>query len=146
MIPAFDGKGRLPGGGHICTWDELVARFGNGERRQTLCRELRTFVDRAKGCGFVLVGIWGSFTTAKADPGDLDLLFVTPRGTTREALSARCAELLMDDAAFKERFGHSAFNCHNEPDIIATMTDWLGRDYRINTEQGMLLVDLACIV
>jgi hypothetical protein len=145
MIPDFVDGRRLPRGGHICTWDEVVARFGAGERRRRLCTEVRRFLEWARDCGFIAVGIWGSFTTAKREPGDLDFLFVTPRDLDRDMLSNHCAELLLDDASFKARYGHNAFNCPDQTDTLESLVQSLSYDYRANREQGMIIVELRWI-
>jgi hypothetical protein len=117
MIPDFVDGVNLPPGGHPCSWDELVDRFGCTPPRQTLCAELLEFINRAKDCGFVSVAIGGSFPTAKDGPGDLDLLFVVPPGTCPELLHDQCKELL-DSAMSRVRFGHDFMFCPNQPETL----------------------------
>jgi hypothetical protein len=53
----------------------LARRYGSTPRRRTLLRRLRAMLAEARSCGFagdVYVG--GSFTTARPEPGDLDIV------------------------------------------------------------------------
>ena len=141
MIPLFVDGTNLPPGGHHCTWQELEERFCSGLRRTTLCRELRVLLQRARECGFLRVAVGGSFPTAKPDPGDLDLLFITPRGMTSETVPAQCAELL-DSANSRDRFGHDFLWCPDEPDVVERLIHGLGHDTRTGIDRGMVVIDI----
>jgi hypothetical protein len=138
-IPDFV-DGRLPPGLHPCTWDELHGRFGDGERRRDLIGMLRGFVEIARDCGFAGVAIGGSFPTDAVRPGDLDLLFITPKGLDRDNLRAKCAELLVNDAAFKRRTGHDCLNCPDDAETIERLGLALGYDIRTGTDRGVLVM------
>lgn len=144
MIPPFADGENLPGGEHECAWGELLARFGAGQTRQRLCSDLMRLMLRAKNCGYLKVLIWRSFATSKNDPGDLDLLFVTPRDVSKDNVSAECAELL-DSASSRERFGHDFMYCGNDPEVIKYFVRYLGYDYRVGRECGLLSLDISCI-
>lgn len=82
MIPDF-GDNVLPDGVHLCTLEEVAARFGRfqrSDRRQTLLEKLRRYVDdvRRAGTASALI-VDGSFITAKHEPSDIDLILVLVR-------------------------------------------------------------------
>lgn len=138
-IPALV-DGRLPPGPHPCTWGELEACFSVGERRQQLSVTLRGFVDTARDCGFVGVAIGGSFVSDNPEPGDLDLIFITPRHFDRSNIEVKCAQLLVNDAAFKRRTGHNGLNCPDDAESIDKLVSGLGFDLKTGKDRGMLMV------
>ena len=81
-IPALDNEGFLPDGIYDCTLAEIRERFGrfNGtDCRERLQTKLDRFVAEAKCSGVVSYMIVnGSYTTAKPEPGDIDLVVVLP--------------------------------------------------------------------
>jgi hypothetical protein len=138
-IPVFV-DGRLPPGAHPCTWEEMESGFSFGERRQELTRALRGFVDTARDCGFAGIVVGGSYVCEGPNPGDLDLLFITPRNFDKSNLPVRCAELLVNDTAFQRRTGHNALNCPDDAETINSLVFGLGRDLKTGKDRGMLLV------
>jgi hypothetical protein len=138
-IPAFVG-GFLPKGCHACTWDELVERFGIGQRRQDLIDALKGFMEVARNCGFPAVAVGGSFPTEKESPGDLDMLFIHPRHLDRSKLSVGCAQLLVNDTAFHTRTGHNAQNCPDEPETLAYVVNQMGYDVKTGRDRGTIMV------
>jgi hypothetical protein len=53
MLPAFDDVGNLPSGIHLCSLEELAARFGVGsEEREAEIAALVLFVEAAKAAAF----------------------------------------------------------------------------------------------
>jgi hypothetical protein len=96
---------------------------------------------RARDCGFLRAILGGSFPTAKAEPGDLDLLFVTPRGITKEDVSPNCAEL-MNGTESKERYGHDFGYCPDEPESVDGLIWSLGYDRKTGEDRGVLVIDL----
>jgi hypothetical protein len=138
-IPALV-DGRLPPGAHSCTWEELEARFSVGNRRHQLTLTLREFVDTARDCGFAGVAVGGSYASDNPEPGDLDLLFITPRYFDRSNLLVKCAQLLVNDAAFKRRTGHNGLNCPDEAEVITDLILGLGLDLKSGKNRGMLML------
>src|SRR5271168_2747304 len=141
MIPPFCDGHNLPDGLHEASWGEVLRMFGEGAKRESLCSDLLRLALRAKDCGYLRVLIWGSFVTAKVDPGDLDLMFVVPRGVTKEAVSAECAELL-DSANSRQRFGHDFYYCSDDPKVLEYFLSYLGYDNRLGKNRGLLSLDL----
>ncbi len=77
MLPDFDENGNLPPGIYRCTIEEVAARFGSGSpERETEIAELRRCVQWAKDAGIIRLIVDGSFTTAKAEPNDVDLVIL----------------------------------------------------------------------
>lgn len=74
----FDNNGDLPEGVHRATLDEILARFGHGtpQREAVTGRLLRIYelVLRTKKLERFI--IYGSYVTAKRDPGDVDIILV----------------------------------------------------------------------
>ena len=141
MVPDFVDGTNLPPGGHRCSWEEVIRRFGRGPVRERLCIELKTYLDRAKNCGFLRVAIGGSFSTLKECPGDLDLLFIVPVGTVPAQLSRPCAQLL-DTAMSRPTFGHDFMYCPDNPETVQSLVIGLGYDTSSGKDRGMLIIDL----
>jgi hypothetical protein len=77
MLPAFDDQGNLPPGVHLCTTEELAARFGGGsEERATEMSELLLFIEAARKAGVRRLMVNGSFVTGKLAPNDVDVVFL----------------------------------------------------------------------
>jgi hypothetical protein len=79
-IPKFDANGFLPSGVHDASLAEVRERFGRfqaTDRRVRLQRALEAYLTEAKASGLVdSVIVNGSFTTAEARPGDVDIIVV----------------------------------------------------------------------
>lgn len=85
MLPPFDDDGYLPSGIHLCSMDDVIARFGIGsEEREAQTHELLQFIRVARDSGVRRVLINGSFVTGKLAPNDVDIVFLPgpdyPRG------------------------------------------------------------------
>lgn len=78
-IPDFDDN-VLPEGIHDCTLAEVEERFGRflkSDRRMNLTERLSRYITAAKQSGIVsAVIINGSYTTAKDEPDDIDIIAV----------------------------------------------------------------------
>jgi predicted nucleotidyltransferase len=77
-LPEFNSQGDLPEGVHRATFDETLARFGQGAlQRQLVTARLSRIYELARRTGrlerFV---IFGSYVTAKPDPNDVDIILV----------------------------------------------------------------------
>ena len=88
-IPQLDADGRLPEGVHEASLAEVRARFGRfqrTDRRVRLQAALEAFVGEARASGLVhSIVVDGSFTSAAADPGDVDVIVVLRAGAESRA-------------------------------------------------------------
>jgi hypothetical protein len=77
MLPAFDDAGNLPSRIHVCSVEELVARFGTGsDERDAQISELLHFIEAAKAAGVRRLLANGSFVTGRLAPNDVDVVFL----------------------------------------------------------------------
>jgi len=112
MLPDFDDNGNLPPGIHWATIEEVERRFGNGsEEREVEAKELRSFVEWARGAGVRRLLINGSFVTSARSPNDVDVVILpsdkTPAGTRLGELVETVWPFLqvfvaLDEADFEE--------------------------------------------
>ena len=83
-IPCLNERGFLPPGVHGCSLNEIRKTFGTfnaTDRRPSFFRKLETLVAALCKTGVAKALIVnGSFTTAKIDPNDIDLVLVLPQG------------------------------------------------------------------
>ena len=83
-IPLLNERGFLPPGVHDCSLDEIRKTFGifcSNDRRPSLFERLESFVTALRKKAWLkAVIVNGSFTTAKIDPNDFDLVLVLPQG------------------------------------------------------------------
>jgi hypothetical protein len=145
MIPAYTDGINLPPGGHRCSIEELEARFGQGDRRVSLFRELRGLLKRATDCGFLWAAIGGSFATSKPEPDDLDITWFTAPGVTKDTVRPECHQL-MDDARASRELGHNMLYIPLDPDDPGKMDTFImqmGFDLKTRTDRGMLVVSLS---
>lgn len=84
-IPKFDSAGTLPPGIHAATLREVTERFGiDSDARRRQIGLLREVVEAAKSYASIKrILVWGSFVTAKPEPGDLDYSIVVSVGHYR---------------------------------------------------------------
>lgn len=77
-LPPFNAQGDLPSGVHRAMLPQVLERFGHGTPERIIAAEgLQHIITLAQGTRkLVRVFIWGSYITAKPDPGDLDLILV----------------------------------------------------------------------
>lgn len=142
MIPPFYDGNLLPDGDHLATWGEIVERFGGNPRRQGLCDRLIGFLRQARRCGFLRVYLFGSFISAKDDPGDVDLLWIHEQNLDRGRLSKECSDLL-DYPMMKERVNWDMFCCSDDPFVINyLMTGWRKDKSAERKARGVILLEL----
>lgn len=89
-IPDLDGTGLLPTGIHLCTLDEIEAKFASvahTDQRRSLWGKFRRFVARVRPMDhWTAVFVDGSFVTDEAAPSDIDaILLVKPSGSPSAA-------------------------------------------------------------
>lgn len=73
-LPDLDADGLLPPGIHAAAFAKIQARFGIGSpTRERQAELLRQIVEAAKAYPTIkCVLVWGSFTSSKPEPNDLD--------------------------------------------------------------------------
>ncbi len=75
MLPTHTTDGLLPAGIHGAPWTEVETRFGQSARRQRLLAGLRAVLVHLAAAGCQRAWLAGSFVSAKAMPGDVDMVF-----------------------------------------------------------------------
>jgi len=141
MLPAFHDGLNLPIGLYPATAQEVTEYFGKSTRRNLLCMTLQKMLERAKGCNFRKVILFGSFVSSKESPGDIDLFWTLTPGTDTGTLTPECRELL-DSANSKERFQCDVFWCFDEQDAISRMSAMWALD-RGGRKRGLVVIDLG---
>ncbi|HXU38460.1 MAG TPA: hypothetical protein VN937_19040 [Blastocatellia bacterium] len=121
----FDSSGDLPIGVHQATLAEVLEHFGRGTaRRRLVAQRLERIYKLAVSTGLLArFVVFGSFVTAKPDPGDVDIF------------------MLMDDSfELSEVRGEAAFifdhlTAHN---LEGASVFWIRRMSAIGGEQAAL--------
>jgi hypothetical protein len=101
MLPPLTEEGVLPPGVHLAPLEEIVATFGgrNAVRRH-LAQRLRRILAMAQGTGDLRRAfVWGSFVTAKPEPGDVDLMLVMGTGFRSELCTPSVRQVFDGEAA-----------------------------------------------
>lgn len=117
-IPRLNEKGFLPPGVHDCSLDEVRKTFGafnSNDRRPNLFRNLEVFVTslRKKGMARAVV-VNGSFTTAKTDPNDIDMVLVLSQGHDFAGDVSPDEYNLLSKRRVKKAFGFDMFVAEDE--------------------------------
>ena len=107
-IPALREHGWLPKGHHPATWEQIADRFGGepGSRRAAIFSGLLRWRDAVRGKqmnGRLILN--GSFISAKAEPGDFDVLFVYDNASANIIAQDAKALRLLDSAHCKALYG-----------------------------------------
>jgi predicted nucleotidyltransferase len=140
MIPDFYDGNFLPDGEYVATWDEVVERFGSNAKRRGFCDRLIAWLRRAKRCGFSRVYLFGSFISAKNDPGDVDLMWIHKQNLEYDSLSKDCHELVETDM-LRRREGWDMYCCPDDPIVIdGFLTVW--RKDKGRRPRGVILLEL----
>jgi hypothetical protein len=108
--PAFNDKGDLPPGIHQATLAEVIEHFGGDTpQRRIIARRLEHIYTLAIRTGhLVRFIIFGSFVTAKPDPGDIDIFLLMEDSFNAGLLSGEAA-LIFDHLATQNYEGASIF-------------------------------------
>jgi hypothetical protein len=108
--PAFNDKGDLPPGIHQATLAEVIEHFGRDTpQRRIIARRLEHIYTLAIRTGhLVRFIIFGSFVTAKPDPGDIDIFLLMEDSFDAGLLSGEAA-LIFDHLATQNYEGASIF-------------------------------------
>lgn len=108
--PEFNHNGDLPVGIHEATLDEVIQHFGTGtvQRRligQRLERIYRLVSNTGQVARFV---VFGSFVTAKSDPGDVDIFMLMEDSFDSNQVGGKAA-IIFDHLAVQNLEGASVF-------------------------------------
>ena len=108
--PEFDNNGDLPVGIHQATLAEVLQRFGTGTVQrhlvgQRLERIYKLAVSTGQAVRFV---VFGSFVTAKPDPGDVDIFMLMEDSFDSKQVGGEAA-LIFDHLAGQNVEGASVF-------------------------------------
>jgi hypothetical protein len=145
MLPAYYDGMYLPPGDYLATWQDVIQRFSGNEKRQGFCTRLKAILDQAKICGFVKVYLFGSFISAKDDPGDVDLLWVYAENLDTESLSQGCKDLL-DYVKMKEQEEWDMWCCaNNDFNINYLMRGWRTDRPPESKPRGVIIIELATL-
>lgn len=108
--PDFDEKGDLPPGIHQAPLAEVLRHFGKGTaQRQIMARRLEHIYQLAVGTGHLArFIIFGSFVTAKPNPGDVDVFLLMEDTFEVSQLSGEAA-LIFDHVVTQNYEGASIF-------------------------------------
>lgn len=141
-IPEFDEVGQLPPGVHIASREEVRERFGGTVRRQELLAGLERALALLAEVGCRRVWLDGSFVTASASPGDIDLAWDSAGVERREVLRREpCLDPVFPDrAAQRSRFGGDFFAVSGSPTIGIVAA--FQRDRR-RRAKGVILLTLS---
>jgi hypothetical protein len=106
----FDDKGDLPVGLHRAMIDEVVRHLGAGsvQRRivgQRLERIFKLAISTEQVARFI---VFGSFVTAKADPGDVDIFMLMEDSFDSDQVGGEAA-IVFDHQAAQNVLGASVF-------------------------------------
>jgi len=108
--PEFDDNGDLPTGIHQATLAEVLQHFGTGSiQRRLVGQRLARIYKLAKSSGQVARFIvFGSFVTAKHDPGDVDIFMLMENSFDLNQVWSEAA-IIFDHLAVQNVEGASVF-------------------------------------
>jgi len=108
--PEFNDNGDLPAGIHQATLAEVIEHFGSSTpQRRIIAKRLEHIYTLATKTGQVArFIIFGSFVTAKPDPGDVDVFILMEDSFDASQLSGETA-LIFDHTAAQSYEGASIF-------------------------------------
>ncbi|MFL5340430.1 MAG: DUF6932 family protein [Gemmataceae bacterium] len=124
-LPDFNDDGDLPAGIHRATLTETLTRFGGGSaQRRAVAERLNRIYQLVRSTGqLARFAVFGSFVTAKADPRDVDVIFLMEDAFVLDAVTGEVA-LVFQHAAADNHFGASVF--------------WARRSTAFGGEQAMI--------
>ncbi len=124
-LPHLEGTGDLPEGVHRATLAEMLALFGNTQRRQLLtARLLRIYQDALSTGGLERFIVFGSFVTAKPDPNDIDIVLIM-RDDFDLSICAVSVRKLFHHLEAQEEYGASIFWMRPSMLILETIDEFL---------------------
>ncbi len=109
-LPPFNQSGDLPEGIHSAGLDEVLARFGDGNKqRRQVSDNLQRIVALARGTGkLARFLLFGSYVTAKSEPNDVDVILIMQDDFNIGACGEE-AKALFDHQRATEEMGASIF-------------------------------------
>lgn len=124
-LPAFNEEGDLPPGVHRATLAEVLERFGQGSlQRCGVADRLNRLYELVTSTGqLARFVVFGSFVTAKDDPGDVDIILLMEDSFDLASVTGEAA-LPFQHMEADAHFGASVF--------------WASRSGAIGGEQAMI--------
>ena len=106
----FDNEGDLPLGIHRAMLDEVLQYFGTGTvQRHLVGKRLERIYKLAKSTGqLARFIVFGSFVTAKPDPGDVDIFMLMEDSFDSNQVGGEAA-IIFDHQAAQNLLGASVF-------------------------------------
>ena len=141
-LPPFGPEGDLPEGLHQVSIAEFFAYFGSETpQRVRLAARLQQVFDLVRPYAIVArVIVWGSFVSAKPDPADIDLLWVTLPTFDRGRLPIP-VDTLFDPVLAKRLYGIDVLSVPEGSTLLPTLLDGLAIT-RAFTRRGLVEVRL----
>jgi hypothetical protein len=135
MLP-FNAQGDLPSGVHQATLTEVIERFGHGAPERVRATErLQRVITLAQETGKLeRIFIWGSYVTAKPDPGDVDLFLVMTSDFESHNYTGE-ARMVFDSATAERMLGATVFWMASGADTQTTVADLLAQ-FQIRRDGG----------
>ena len=141
-LPPFEPHGDLREGIHQAHITEFFARFGSGtSQREPVAARLREVFDLVRPLQIISrVVVWGSFITAKPDPADADILWVTLPRFDRSHLPVD-VDVLFDPVFARRLYGIDVLSIPEGSAYLSTLLDGLFVT-RAFTKRGLVEVRL----
>jgi hypothetical protein len=147
-IPKLRKDGWLPVGIHDCTIEEIEKHFGRfkrTDRRIQLFDKLVDLVRNAWQTGFVKeFFIDGSFTSAKDEPGDIDLIIVLDSKTYLDPKNELtfADELALDKERLRKRYKFDVYSDVESTEDYHVHLDTYQKIRDTNVRKGILRLRL----
>ena len=141
-LPPFEPSGDLPEGLHQADVTEFFARFGSGTpQRERVAARLRQAFTLVRPLGIIAgLIVWGSFVTAKSDPADADILWVTRPIFDRSRLAVQI-DVRFDPVLARRLYGIDILSIPEGSAYLSTLLDGLSVT-RAFTKRGLVEVRL----
>jgi hypothetical protein len=144
MLPRHTASGLLPAGIHTATWADVVTAFGGSARRQRLLAGLHAVLMHLAEAGCQRAWLAGSFVSAKATPGDVDLVWdvegVNPDDLNTVFLGPAGLPVL------KASFGVDCYPSHLIEGLSGVpFVEFFQNDTRTGVPRGVVEVDLSTL-
>jgi len=125
-LPPFEPGGDLPEGLYQADVSEFFTRFDSGTpQRERVATRLRQAFDLLRPLEIISrVIVWGSFVTAKPDPADADVLWVTLPTFDRRRLPMQ-VDVLFDPVLVRRLYGLDVLSIPEGSAYLSTLLDGL---------------------